>query len=324
MREFAATVAAALLAVVGIAFGTQGESGAPIAAQAAPASTLFDRVTVIGASASDGFGVVIRSDCTEPEQSEQAAAVDLADILLAACPDGSCVIHSYATNWVFTNPPEICKGQVERALKNDPTLILAIDFLFWHAYGALNRNSEALTSEDQRLDLLELGLSRLDEFTDKGIPLVVGDLPDMQEAIGKIISAHQVPKPETLLKLNARIAEWVATKQKVILMPLSTLVEKLRSDQPIEVNGKTWSSATLGALLQRDRLHPTLNGSIAMVAATLDAARALDPQAPYQWNFEVPDVLRRLREKKLDAPAAKDAAPASADTGSTGSSPAGR
>ncbi len=320
MLDLSRAAVAVLLAVACAGFGPPAEQGSSSATTLAPAPPLFDRVTVIGASVSDGFGVVIRSDGTDSPRAEQAAAVDLADILLAACPDGSCVIHSYATNWVFTNPPEICRGQVERALKNDPTLILAIDFLFWHAYGALNRNSEALTSEDQRLELLELGLSRLDEFTAKGIPLVVGDLPDMQEAVGKMISANQVPKPETIAKLNARIAQWAATKSKVILLPLSSFSEKLRKGEPVEASGKTWSSATHGPLLQRDQLHLTLNGSIAMVAAAIDAARALDPQAPFQWNFDVPAVLQRLREKKLDASVANAPTPVPA---ATGSSPAG-
>ncbi|MBX3355717.1 MAG: hypothetical protein KF724_08465 [Phycisphaeraceae bacterium] len=232
-------------------------------AQKAPGSH-YERVGLIGASATAGFGV--RVDAVgEDGVSREIHAADLGDVFLAAS-QRPVTISRFASLWFFNDPLSTGRGAIDRMLAFKPTCVFAVDFLFWYGYGSTNAQGRRLENEEQRLGLLEVGLSELDRIVKTGIPVVVGDFPNMEASVGRMLRAEQLPKRETLERLNARLHEWAKTRPNVRVLPLSTLVPSLETGQSVDIRGRAWSKANDGELIQRDRLHPTFAGAMAMLA----------------------------------------------------------
>ena len=133
----------------------------------------------------------------------------------------------------------------------------------------------------------------LDEI---GGPMLVGDFPDMRPALqgegifgGPVIMAGQIPQPETIVKLNARLDEWSKERPHVMRVPLAEFVTKLQKKQVLELRGLRWSETDCGRLLQSDLLHPTVEGTAALALLCLDALeRGQEHIRPelVQWNVE--------------------------------------
>jgi len=204
-------------------------------------SGLFARTWVIGASMSAGFGL----------------SCDLGDALTATLAGEHGPVHIDATELFFTNPRFLGGKQVEAALEGEPTLVVALDYLFWFGYGNTNLAGGPVASEDERLALLELGLEQLDELD---CALVVGDFPDMRAAIGKMLVAEQVPEPATLERLSKRVREWADGRERTLVVPLAATVAALGQSGPVRIGRQEWPAGT--RLLQRDDLHPTLEGLV--------------------------------------------------------------
>jgi len=233
-------------------------------------SHLFDRVGLIGASATDGFGVRVEGVAADGVSKEIHSA-DLGDVFNAACRR-PVTLSRYASLFFYSDPLNTGQRAVDRLLRFQPTCVIAVDFLFWYGYGTIGADGGALRSEDDRLALLEIGLTQLDRLAQTGVPIVVGDFPDMREAVGKMLSDAQMPAPKTLQRLNERLSAWASTRPNVRVLTLSTLTPALEHGQPIEIRGRMWSKANDGALLQLDRLHPTFIGSMAMLAKACELA----------------------------------------------------
>lgn len=272
------------------------------------AATLYARVHVVGASASAGFGVrppVTRSGAARAEAMTIARIADLARL-------GDGEVTGDATGLFFANPVAVGTAQVDALLAADPrpTIVFADDFLFWFTYGALDAERRPIKDEAQRLALLERGLAQLDRVVAEGIPLVVGDVPNMSGAVGRMLSKAQMPQEATLDSANARVRAWAAAKPRVAVMPLARLVDDLREGKPFAAGRRTWSEADDGALIQRDRLHPTFAGSVAMLACTEQAAneRFLGvrqpnaPGAPAVFEHDPSRVAAKAREQLQPAP----------------------
>lgn len=275
-----------------------------LAREAAPGiepATLYARVMVIGASASAGFGVpspVPRSPGA-PARTMTLAAVAQASRLGAAEVEGD------ASGFFFMDPVAVGSRQVDAVLGRSPrpTIVFACDFLFWFTYGALSADRSPIREEPQRLALLERGLALVDRIAAAGIPVVVGDLPDMSAAVGRMLSRAQMPRRETLDAANLRIAGWAAGKPLVAVMPLSELIEDLREGTPFLAGRREWSEPADGPLIQRDRLHPTFAGTVALIARTeqaanerfLGARRPNAPGAPAAFEHDPGKVAERLR-----------------------------
>ncbi|MSR69721.1 MAG: hypothetical protein EXS17_05170 [Phycisphaerales bacterium] len=274
---------------------------------------LYDRIAVIGASVSDGFGVFIRDDVAADDLTAAKSAVrrvpsgvNLSDVLRASVPTApGPIIHHYASGFFFSSPGTVGKSEIDRALGAKPTLVLAVDFLFWYVYGTVNADGEIMQSEAARVANLEMGLSQLDRVLAAGVPLIIGDLPDMRGAIGKMLSKNQVPAPETLDAVNTRITAWVATRPAVKLLALRTLLTALKAGGTLEVAGRVWDPATLGALLQNDQLHPTFCGTVIIAAGLIDLARTNDASALPPFVFEPSLVAARALESKQSKAASK-------------------
>jgi hypothetical protein len=190
---------------------------APGAASGHPA---WERIAVIGASASAGFG-------TELEAGRAVLLAEVVDEALAAPHETP---RSFASEMFFLAPEAWGPQQVAEAAAYEPSAVLAVDYLFWFLYGGA-------PDEEARLALLEGGLASLAPL--RG-PLVLGEIPDMSAAVGTMLVRSQVPAPDTLARANASLREWAAARPGTAV---------LRFDP---VAG--------AALVQDDGLHPNLTG----------------------------------------------------------------
>ncbi len=223
---------------------------------APPTPALLERVCVVGASVSDGFGLNV----------ELGLRLDFGDVLEAAFAQPG-EVDTFATMWFFRDPLGTGQEQQASALELEPTLVVAVDYLFWFGYGYL--------SEERRGERLEQGLALLDSFD---CPLLVGDLPDMRRAAEEgtsplgvpLIYPGQVPEPQTLAAMNARITAWAAERERVAIVPLSEFVARMNDDQGMEVRGNRVAPGEADRFMQEDLLHPNLDGTLLLAAIALD------------------------------------------------------
>ena len=251
----------------------------PLALLACPAraqdetSKLFERPWVIGASLSAGFGL----------------SCNLGDALTATLAGEHGPVHADATELFFTNPRLFAGKQLEAVFDGEPTLVVALDFLFWFGYGTANAAGAPIASEDERLGLLEVGLDLLDELE---CPLVLGDFPDMSAAIGKMLSKEQVPAPATLARLSDRVRAWAAERGDTIVVPLAGLVSELAKGQSPRLGKYDFPEGTV--YLQSDQLQPTLEGlkGVTLVLAEQLVGAILAREA--QFTFDLAAVRSNL------------------------------
>ena len=266
----------------------------------------LSRIAVIGASMSDGFGV--RVSTTLADGKKISEGVNLSELVKVACKDQTVVVSNYTTSMYFMNPARTAKSSAARALganaQEMPTCVLAVDWLFWNGYGVSNVRGEKLSSDTERMELLDNALACLEPMCAANIPIVLGDFPDMHSAIGGgMISAPMVPSVECLAALNARVAQWALTKKNVCVVSLSKLTQDLLQKKSIHAAGREWDAQTLGPLLQKDRLHPTFAGTVTVLAAALDALDTKTDNAARK-GFEIdPAVLRERFVMQLKASA---------------------
>ena len=222
---------------------------AVIAASAPPPAVTVDRVAVVGASVSAGF--------TSPRV---AAAITAA---------GGAVVADAADLWMFQDPDGTGAAQVAAAAAATPSVVVAIDFLFWFAY----QPGDAAG----RMASLERGLALLDRIV---APLAVGDLADMRGADPRMLGPAAVPAPDELVALNARVWAWAAARPRTIVLPLAAWTAPLLADGEVELApGERVPAATL---LFLDHLHPNPLGLwylLTRVDAALEAELAVAPGA---------------------------------------------
>ena len=83
---------------------------------ASPSARLFDRVAVLGASVSAGLAAPPVAASIKAGLPADAAVLDVASVLF------------------FQDPFANGRAQVDAALAHRPTVVVALDFLFWFAY----------------------------------------------------------------------------------------------------------------------------------------------------------------------------------------------
>jgi len=260
---------------------------APTAVGRAP----LDRVVLLGASATAGF----RARIDVPyDKGVTRVDPDFGDVLSATIRRPGTVVSTHSDLFFFSNPMAIGARLVELTLRDAPTLVVGIDFVFWYGYGTRDRTGNGIDGPAARLDLLDEGLKQLDRFE---CPVFVGDFPDMSAAVGRMLSAAQMPKADTLDALNRRLREWAGEKSNVTVVPLAQLSRDMRMDKGFAIGERQWPAGSTASLLQRDRLHPTADGLVTMgrlvaeIAITGSLAIAAD-------EFELdPAVVRDRLEK---------------------------
>lgn len=94
----------------------------------------------------------------------------------------------------------------------------------------------------------------------------------MREAIGLMLAAAQVPTPDTLKRLNARLHEWAKGRSNVIIVPLSRFVSSMTVGGEFETGGVMWhGDEARKEIIQADHLHPTAEGLVLMAEQAAEA-----------------------------------------------------
>ena len=274
MRHALRTLALALIVATPSLAQVAPSPAPPAAATTAPTKTV--RVAVIGASASAGFGCVMRE---QRGDGDYALGFRLIDMLRLACPELEIVSTDMSSGFFFLAPVKNGATAATRAADFKPDCVIALDFLFWYCYGDDAPSGGRLNDEAERLEKLELGLKELERFE---VPVLVGDLPDMSPAVGKMLAPAQMPAKETLAKANARFAEWAKGRANIRVLPLADMQRQLMEERALEIRGVRLESTKQAPLLQRDELHPAPHGMAGLacaVAVEMKDALAAAPSA---------------------------------------------
>ena len=294
-----------LFAIVVALGGHAGETAAcvddvataPVATAPGATAPEAQTVGILGASVSAGYGMFIVGPGGD---GPGIVAVRLSDAIRPLAPVGS-TISDWSTSMFFRDPVSIGKDAVERLAEQSPDVVLAIDFLFWFGYGAVDAQGRPIEDDRQRDELFEAGLSLLRRFE---VPIIVGDLPDMRGASRRILSLRQIPEAETLARLNARLRQWAAEHDSVAVVSL----EEIRR---AELAGPARQTRRR---MQADGLHPTFTGLMAILAAAASPLEASGVVRQGTLTAEPPELVAdRLTAALLQNvpdPRTSDAAPA--------------
>lgn len=285
----------------------------PRVAAAVPVPDVAKRIAVLGASVSAGTGLraelVTKGDL--PLGRFLAAAMPPEWLAPGGEEDERVEIFDHGDMWFFVRPLENGAAQVNAALDHAPTLVVALDFLFWYGYGS------GYASDDARLEDLERGLAQLDRFA---CPLVVGDFPDVRAALdGKgplgmpLVTPDMIPRPVALDRLNLRLADWASERPRVSVVALGPMLTRMRNMEELTLRGNAWRPESLLEVLQPDLLHPTVRGEIWVAMAVLDALARAHPSLD-AIDFDERRILARVlaetaeeREKELAKRAEREA-----------------
>ena len=251
------------------------------------------RVAIVGASVSAGFGVVVEVR-QEEEPGHAKGMIAMKDVLMAADGEAEVTYLDLSSHLFFSRPREFARSAVERTLAWKPDLVLAVDFLFWFAYG--------YRAEDSRLDSLRTGLALLDELAATGVPMVIGELPDLEGIRSFVITEGQIPDGTTIREANRIINAWASERGNVGVVPIAGLSESLRQSGELVVGDYEWNrQGTKRDLIAADQLHPTFDGLVCLVQAMEVTARGIEAPGGRlpPLDLEVEEVLVRLRARRV-------------------------
>ncbi|MEM7164625.1 MAG: hypothetical protein AAF581_04135 [Planctomycetota bacterium] len=202
----------------------------------------LSRIGVAGASQSAGFGAgmslgkVLRQGVTSPH-----------------------VMLEVPNMMFFRDPHGEGARQIDKLLQNNPTMTIAVDYLFWFVYG--NK------SEGARIEDLQRGFDYLERLPG---PLFVGDIPDMQGAWEAMLPASAIPPPAELDRCNDLIYAWAAKHGRVSVIPLAEYVAAIKAETPVSI-GRQTRVYTMKQVLNGDRLHGNKLGQVLLAALCIDA-----------------------------------------------------
>ncbi|MDZ4755366.1 MAG: hypothetical protein SGJ11_12845 [Phycisphaerae bacterium] len=210
---------------------------------------------VIGASVSEGTGSVMASGEHAGAEVSLAAAIDAS---LRPAPRRTL---SLADAGMVLDPVGSLQRQVEAARRADATTVIAVDALFWCAYApagdaaARSARFEAALAALEPLTVSARGDSEL-------VPVVLGDIPDMDDAVRNAIGARTPFRSDERGALNDRLEHWAATRENVVVLPLAALAS---------AGGTSAVEGSTAPVFARDRLHLTAAGQLVLARLALSA-----------------------------------------------------
>jgi len=232
----------------------------------------WSKIIVIGASASGGFVL------SEPFGGTNTTKCKLNYYLDAAITAPHAPVKNYGTALLFLSPDAMGAQEIIAATNSRPTLIVAVDFLFWFCYGNAGTDAE-------RARHFETGLKLLERIP---CPLVVGDIPDASSATNSgIISPSQVPSETARRAANARLKQWAAARPQVAVVPLAEFMRAVKANAAIKLHIGSLPAGKTRALLQADGLHPNPRGAAVLSLGILDALTKSQKHfsaAAVDWN----------------------------------------
>jgi hypothetical protein len=269
------------------------------AQERAPASPGAGRpvVAVIGASVSAGFQDFVTSAARDAGRRNRTMSLWVA--LRKVWPAGVVTIGNHGQLLFFQDPARHGGKAVNEALATQPSLVVALDFLFWFGAGAAPRGEGEAAA---RLAKQKLGLELLERFP---VPMIVGDYPDMTGADPEMIPPSWVPGGAALEKLNGALREWAAARKNVRLFPLSQFVKAAKLEgETIRYHDREVKLPPLH-VLQTDRLHATKLGMVFLTWRLVPHLRAALPDAapPERTIEELIDLFGVAADLPAESPA---------------------
>jgi len=216
---------------------------------------------MIGASASAGFNE------TEPFGGPTTSKLRLNRYLDAALQTSHEPVRNFSSAMFFMQPEGQGQSQSERALQANPSMLVALDYLFWFCYG------DGATDKE-RLQRFEQGLKLLEPFR---CPLILGDLPDASAAVERMLTPDEIPSPTALSAANRRLKEWASARKQTVVVPLSAFMRNAMANKPLTVHGHTLPEGKTRVLLQEDKLHPSPAGCAVLALAIFDSFLSSQP-----------------------------------------------
>jgi len=241
-------------------------------------TTLFNSLVVMGASASGGFG-------TGKEIGPGVNDVTLSQLLDRMIKTENHNVLDASSLMFFMSPKRKGAELLKKAIEAKPTCVIALDYLFWYAYGSKN-------NIDERQECLAEGLKSLESFE---CPVVISLLPDMHRSIGLMLSEKQVPSANELKILNTQIQEWANNRSNIAVAPLKNYLERLYSNQSVQAAQEKWDPPdALKQLIQKDKLHPTIIGLGMMAAMSIDTLVNYKSLSKSMFNFDAKQIAKKL------------------------------
>ncbi|MEM8711495.1 MAG: hypothetical protein AAGG01_11120 [Planctomycetota bacterium] len=229
---------------------------------------LLRRVRLIGASVTAGYGTASRSEIRRNLPLEIFLECALAPRNAEADLDTS------ASNMFFQAPTLTGKRQATWAAQSAPTLVIALDFLFWYGFGVNT------PQEPRRLAGLEKGLKALEAIE---APLIIGTLPNVDHAMegkgpfgGPILSWSQIPSDESRKAMNTRILEWAGKRENVTVVDSEANLAAFVAGEEMKLGDETWKPSSRTSGLQEDLLHLSLDGYVWTALTLTDALARLE------------------------------------------------
>jgi hypothetical protein len=297
----------AVCALAGASFAFDTPAGAsfafdtPAVATVPPptkAVAVLDKIAVIGASLSAGYGMDENPNPMSDSKLRLANVID-ASLLVAHQP-----IEDKATAMFFISPEGTAKSTLKKMREWKPTTIVALDYLFWFGYGekeVASKDPKQRASEIEAMRVADLDAA-LKDLGAVECTIVLADLPDMTPASlvpDPMISPAMVPAPATLKTLNEHVAAFAKEHANVVLVPLAAMTARLQADEEIQVRGNTWPKGSSKVLMPAAQLHPTVDGACAVwimaVDTWLNAKKDLPASA---FELDAAKVVSKVKAMK--------------------------
>ncbi|MBK7875069.1 MAG: hypothetical protein IPJ77_04845 [Planctomycetes bacterium] len=254
-----------------------------------PAPAPLAKPAIVGASVSAGVGLDPTADAFQGQESK----LRLANVVDASIVGGHDAIVDLSSFMFFSAPKPTAKKSAKEVVEAKPSVVVALDYLFWLGFGP--------GDEKARLERLEDGFKALEPVK---APLLLGDLPDFNgvEVSRMMLSPEAIPSKEVLAKLNARIAEWAKQHANVVVVPIGEMFRKVNAGEEFEVRGNKFGKDARGRIMQQDGLHTTLEGTCALWVLAVDAWLAKKPTGLDEKAF-VLDVAQLVAKAPTAMPA---------------------
>lgn len=188
------------------------------------------RIFIMGASVSAGMG-----------------GLTFLDAFKAAAPRGE--VASAASVMLFRDPKAATLKQAAQAADFKPTMVIALDLLFWDAYGFAPQAARRRAVAD--------ALAVLDRLHDAGAVVVVGDIPRIVTASPMMLAPEAVPPANQLAELNADIAAWAGPGK--LVAPFAAWATPLAKNA--EVTMPDGARVMASTLMAADGLHANPRGT---------------------------------------------------------------
>ena len=256
---------------------------------------LLSNIRFIGASITAGYG--------NASELKLGINAPLAQIMRAALADHSqgATLEGSGSNFFFHSPQTTGSGQVAKAVAASPTLVVALDFLFWYGFG------HERYDKPRRAEGLEQGLDELVKFE---CPLIIGTFPSIDHALqgvgplgGPVISEYQLPSEAERIEMNRRILSWAAERDHVQVVDVDGMFRSIVAGETFQVHGEEVRMKGLRDAFQEDLLHLSLDAYTWTAIAVCDAAAKLEAATEHDFVFDSAKIRMRFLASVAEAQA---------------------